>query len=341
MVPQNTYPHPADSASFEDVAVAELGNLGASTTQALVKNAQVRRLDLNLLLIFASIGRLRKLSAAASELNLTKSAISHALNRLRDIFNDPLFVREHGGVQPTPRAATLLPKVMTIIQLSNDALMLDESFDVSTDTRELRIGAVEYVEALLAPQLVRICQAEAPKMRLAFVPMTRSNMIETIASYKVDLGMGSYLGEAAGLDVEPIRQDEYIVVSRRDPSRAGVVMTRDRYLAANHISISSENQPQRIIEGIMTAMGVSRHISAHMPHYISAFSAVARSDCLLTVTHLLANQLAGPLNLEIHPFPFPHERQTISIISPILARHDPAIQWIKQKCREAAAALDD
>lgn len=303
-------------------------------------NVQIRRLDLNLFLIFAAIGRHRKLSAAANELHLTKSAISHALNRLRDIFKDPLFIRDHGGVQPTPRAATLLPKIVAIIQQSNEALMLEESFDAKSDERELRIGVVEYVEALLAPELIRICSIEAPRMRLTFIPMTRLDMIETIASYKVDVGMGSFMGEASGLDVEPIRQDDYVVVCRRVAERANEPMTRERYLAANHISISSENRPQRIIEGVMTTMGVSRRITALVPHYVTAFAAVARSDSLFTIPRLLANQLGGLLNLEIHPFPFPQEQQTISILSSALARHDPAIQWIKQKCREAAASLE-
>lgn len=307
----------------------------------LVKNVQIRRLDLNLLLIFAAIGRYRKLSAAAEELGLTKSAISHALNRLRDIFGDPLFIREHGGVQPTPRAATLLPKINGIIQLSNDALMLDESFDPSTETRVFRLGCVEYVEAVLAPSLMEICRREAPLIRLVFVSMTRSDMIETISSYKVDLGLGSYTGEASGVDVEAIRQDEYVVLSRADADTAHLPLTRERYLFGSHVSISSENQPQRIIESVMTTEGVSRHISALVPHYISALGIVAHSDCLLTVPRLLASQFAAPLNLRIDPFPFSYEQQTISLLSPSLARHDPALQWLKQKCREAALSLGD
>jgi len=308
-------------------------------SHSLIKNVQIRRLDLNLLLIFAAIGRHRKLSAAAVELRLTKSAISHALNRLRDIFEDPLFMREQGGVQPTPRALTLLPKIMTIIQLSNDVLMLDETFDPMNDARELRIGAVEYVEALLAPELIRICREEAPQMRLVFVPMKRSDMIEMIASYRVDLGMGSFIGEASEVDVEAICSDEYVVVGKRDAAQGDTVMSPEYYLAASHVSISSENQPQRFIESVMTTMGVSRRISAFVPHYLTAFGVVARSNCLLTIPRLLAAQLAGPLNLQIHPFPFSHQLQTISILSPHLARHDPALKWLKQKCRDAVVAL--
>ena len=305
------------------------------------QNLQLRRLDLNLLLIFTSIGRHRKLSDAADELNITKSAISHALTRLRDIFKDPLFIRGHNGVQLTPRATTLLPRIASIIELSHDVLALEQSFDTSTETRVLRIGCVEYVEALIAPTLTCTCLLEAPHMKLVFVPMTRSDMIDAISSYKVDLGLGSYIGEASGLDVEAMRQDEYVVVSRSEHYGQSRAMTRERYLAANHVSISSESHPQRIIESIMTTEGVSRHISALVPHYNSAFRIVANSDCLLTIPRLLAVQMAEQLKLTISPFPFSSQKQTISLLSPILARHDPALQWLIHKCRHSIDKLGD
>lgn len=299
--------------------------------------AQLRRLDLNLLMIFAAIARHCKLSAAAAEMNLTKSAISHALTRLRDIFEDPLFVRAQGGVRPTPRAETLLPKIVAIIRLSNDALSINESFDTRNDSRHLRIGAIEYVEAILAPELVRICRQEAPNLKLSFVPVTRLDMIEFVAGHKVDVAIGSFIGDTKGIEVEPVGQDEYVVV-RRPSANVGPI-TREVYLQSAHVSISSEKQPQRVIEGVMTAMGTARKISAFVPHYITAFGIVANTDCLLTTTRLLAEQMGKALDLEIHPFPFPHESQTISVLSLPLARHDPAVVWLREKCHEAASAV--
>lgn len=291
---------------------------------------------MNLMIVFAAIGRHRKMYAVAEEMGMTKSAVSHALNRLRDIFDDPLFVRELGGVKPTPRAATLLPKVAAILQLSNEALMLEDSFDPVCDQRELKIGAVEYVEAVIGPELIRICNEEAPQMRLNFSPMTRIGMIDAVASYKVDIGLGSFAGETAGLYVEPLHRDEYVVVRRR--LAAGEVrepITRDEYLAQRHIAICYENQPQRVIEGVMSMIGVSRRTIALVPHYITAFTAVSQSDCLLTVPRLLATTMARRFDLEINPFPFPHESQAISAVSSKLAKHDPALDWLQTKCREA------
>jgi DNA-binding transcriptional LysR family regulator len=301
-----------------------------------VTSTQLRRLDLNLLLIFAAIGRYRKLSAAADELNLTKSAISHALTRLRDIFEDPLFVRDHTGVQPTPKAATLLPKIAAVISMANDALMVEKTFESSTDTREIRVGAVEYTESLFAAELIRIFQKEAPRMRLTFVPMLRSEMIEMVSSYKVDLGIGSFNGEAPKIDVEIIFFDEYVVVCGKSSSWAGLPMTAEAYLTADHIGISSENQPQMALENLMTTMGTSRQIRVLLPHYMGAFGAVARTDCLLTIPRLLANQATEMFDLRIVPFPFAPPRPAISMLTHELARHDPALIWLKTKFREIA-----
>lgn len=299
----------------------------------------MRRLDLNLLLIFAAIGRYRKLSAAANELHLTKSAISHALNRLRDIFEDPLFIRDHSGVQPTPKAVTLLPKIAAVIEMTNDALMLEKSFDPSTDTREIRIGVVEYTESVFAPELTRICREEAPQMRLTFVSMLRSEMIEMVSSNKVDLGIGSFNGEAPRIDVELVCFDEYVVVCRKYSPWADCLMTAETYFSADHIGISSENQPQKVLENLMTSLGKSRQIRVLLPHYMGAFGAISRTDCLLTIPRMLANQAAALFDLKILPFPFPPQRQAISMLTHDLARHDPALSWLKGRFREIAQKL--
>lgn len=308
-------------------------------SQHHIKSAQLRRLDLNLLLIFAAIGRHHKLSAAAIELNLTKSAISHALNRLRDIFEDPLFVRDHVGVQPTPKALTLLPKIIGVIELTNDALMLEQSFNPYTDTREIRIGAVEYAETVFAPELARICLEQAPGMRLTFVSLLRSELVELVSSSKVDLGIGSFSGEAPKIDVELVCFDEYAVVCSKASPWMKQPLTADAYLSASHIGISSENQPQRVLENLMTTLGVSRCTRILLPHYMGAFGAVACTDCLLTVPRLLAAQAAGRFDLEVLDFPFAPLRNAISTLTHSLARHDPALIWLKGKFREIAAAL--
>ena len=296
-------------------------------------NGQLRRLDLNLMLIFAAIGRHRRFSAAAEELCLTKSAVSHAVNRLRDIFNDPLFIRRQSGVELTPSAATLLPKILAVIELSNDVLMLERSFDAATDERELRIGAVEYAISIFGPELARICEREAPAMRLRFVSTRRTEIIELINSCRVDLGIGSFRGNLDRIHVEHLYLDRYVVACRRGSRWTDAPLTAQRYLEAGHIGISNENEPQSAIESLMTQLGESRRQTVLLPHYMAALDAAGPTDLLLTIPERMAAEVQAYFGLQLLPFPFGAEVQTISMLSQELACHDPALRWLQEKLR--------
>jgi DNA-binding transcriptional LysR family regulator len=116
-------------------------------------DAQLRRLDITLLLVFDEAIASGKLSAAATRLGLTQSAISHAVKRLREIFDDELFVRTPRGVQPTTRALALRGPVSEALRLLGGAVG-SASFDPARDERVFRIAATDYETALFAPLLL-------------------------------------------------------------------------------------------------------------------------------------------------------------------------------------------
>ncbi len=115
-----------------------------------LKDAQLRRLDMTLLLVFDEAIATGKLSAAASRLGLTQSAISHAIKRLREIFDDELFVRTPRGVQPTTRALALRAPLSEALRLLGCAVG-HASFDPARDERVFRIAASDYETSLFAP----------------------------------------------------------------------------------------------------------------------------------------------------------------------------------------------
>src|SRR6186713_2483094 len=115
---------------------------------------QLRRLDGGLLLVFRELLRTGRASIAAERLGLSQPAISHGLNRLRDLFGDPLFVRRPHGFEPTRRALELGPQVDALISLANAALNPDAAFDPARTNRLFRFAAPEFVIALIGGQLI-------------------------------------------------------------------------------------------------------------------------------------------------------------------------------------------
>src|SRR5690348_16868634 len=108
---------------------------------------KLRRLDGGLLLVFRELLRTGRASQAAARLGLSQPAISHALGRLRDLFDDPLFVRRPHGFEPTRRALDLGPQIERLIGLADAALSPDARFDPAHSRRVFRFGAPEFVTA--------------------------------------------------------------------------------------------------------------------------------------------------------------------------------------------------
>ena len=101
----------------------------------------IRRLDGGLLLVFRGLLRRRQTTAVALELGLSQSAVSHALTRLRDLFEDPLFIRRPHGLEPTRRALELAPRVDALIDLARETLEREGIFDPARSTRRFTLGA--------------------------------------------------------------------------------------------------------------------------------------------------------------------------------------------------------
>src|SRR5215813_14937949 len=110
---------------------------------------KIRRLDGGLLLVFRELLRTGRASVAAERLGLSPSAISHALTRLREVFDDPLFIRRPHGFEPTRRAEQLGPQVEALLALAHRTVTRDAGFDPAASTREFRFAAPEFVAALI------------------------------------------------------------------------------------------------------------------------------------------------------------------------------------------------
>jgi DNA-binding transcriptional LysR family regulator len=125
-------------------------------------NPNLRQLDGTLLLVLQALLRERKTTAVARMLGMSQSAVSHALSRLRELFDDPLFVRQAHGLLPTRHALELAPRIDALLLAADEALGLAHDFDPRVARRAFRLGAPDYLAALLAPALLVSFSKHAP-----------------------------------------------------------------------------------------------------------------------------------------------------------------------------------
>ena len=128
----------------------------------------LRKVDLNLLPVFETLMHERSVSRTADRLHRTQSAISHALERLRQQLQDPLLVRQGADMVPSPYALHLMAELQPLLRQLAQAMALPEAFKPADTTRTFRIAMRDFLAGLFA-DLLHLCRSQAPGVRLQWV----------------------------------------------------------------------------------------------------------------------------------------------------------------------------
>src|SRR5882724_10574829 len=148
--------------------------------------------DLNLLVVFAVVMRERSTTRAGNRLFLSQSAVSHALRRLRTLFEDDLFVRASQGVAPTPRAEALYRDLLPCLQEIERKLRERDAFDPAISDRTFRMGLPSSLDVCVTPLLLDRLAVVAPAVNLVIRPVDLHTGPRMIDDEEIDLGVSSF-----------------------------------------------------------------------------------------------------------------------------------------------------
>ena len=254
-------------------------------------------LDLNLLRTLDALLETQSVTRAATKLGLGQPATSHALARLREAFDDPLFVRSGRGMQPTPRALALREPVRRWLEEGQRLVRDVGQEDPSLTERTFELRLPDLV-APLYPAIARAVHEVTPRARLAFRSRASND--------PVDLASG-----AADLLITPLPPDGPGLVSRRlGRLRFGVVARSAHpgigrsarlglrsYLAHGHVVVRTGHGGRSIVQDALARAGHERRISFEVPSFLAALVTVANTDALFTVPVEPARPLFDSLGL--------------------------------------------
>lgn len=283
----------------------------------------LEQLDLNLLLTFDVVYRERNLTRAARRLFVSQSAVSHALSRLRAQLGDPLFVRRAPGVVPTPFAERLAPGIAEALRLLRHTLER-EDFDPAQDLRRVTVAMHDELEPVLLPPLVAQLRAAAPTVEVECVRLERGSLERDLGSGRLDLVID--VAQAAGPEIRhaPLASDVFAVVSRRRRP-----LDARRYLAAQHVTVSSRRTGPSLEDMLLSRLGHERSVVVRCRRYEAACRIVADSDLLLTAPRLHAQGIAARLSLIVRPLPFELPPVTRALYWHRQVDTDPRSQWLR------------
>lgn len=295
----------------------------------------LRRIDLNLLVILDALLSEQHVTRAAERLHLSQPAVSHALARLRDLLGDPLLVRQGGGLVATARAlelATPLADALAQVQ----SLLAPNRFDPASARRTFRLAMSDYGAALLLPGLARALREQAPGIDLVISHASREGMQEGVLSGEIDLAAGVFPDLPAELRSTPLFEEHYACLVDRDSLPPGGVLDLPTYLARPHVLLEMRGSGTPEIERALTAIRERRHVAISLPHWGIAPQLIQGTDLILTVSSQgLLN--IDPRHLLVVPPPF-----YIPSFGFVLAWHkrrggDGALQWLIAQVQDVLA----
>ncbi len=304
-------------------------------------------LDLNLLRVFDEVMAERNLTRAASNLAMTQPAVSNALRRLRETLGDELVRRSGYGVEPTPLAENLWPRIRDALEQLRETLTPGD-FDPQRARTSFVVAMADATAAKIVPGLVHILEHEAPGVNLRILPLTTRDPRDMLESGTVDLAIGHFPGVVAELTAGHLQETvprfhhqrlydgEYVVAMRKGHPLAGSRLDLDTYCAARHLLVSFSGRPYGYVDEALAALSRQRRVVLTVNQFFTAGRVVATTD-LLTVLprHFLgATGMTHELSWQDLPLSVPAvhvdalwHRQSV---------HQSAHRWLRQAVERAS-----
>jgi DNA-binding transcriptional LysR family regulator len=302
-----------------------------------LRDTELRRLDLTLLLVFLGLLRHRKARAVAAELGLTQSAISQALRRLRAVFGDPLFLRRPHGMEPTAVAMALEAPLARAVEGLRGALGMARAFDPARAEGVVRIAALDAEQAVLVPPLAARLRAAAPGLRLAVLPLSRAAAVEALADGRADLALG-FLWDAPGtVSAELLYTEGFLVAGRAEVLHEAPGLSLAAYCAADHILVSPAGDLRGIVDDRLEAAGRARRVVLSLPAFLPALAAAAASAALVTLPARVARRFAPGFGLVLAEPPVAIRRFPVSVFWHRRNDADPRTAWLRAQLAACGA----
>jgi len=305
----------------------------------MLNEIDLSRIDLNLLVVFEAVMAERGVSRAAQRLNLSPSAVSHALGRLRRLLNDPVFLKTPKGVVPTERALALVEPITDILARMRQVVASAEPFDPARSRRRFMLAMPDAVTAVLLPPMLGRLVQEAPGIDLGVIGTLLEGALGDLDGRRADIAIQPLSDTPARFLSEPIYAEEFAIAVRSGhPLEADFSLAR--YCECNHILVSTAGGFHGLVDTLLAEMGLRRRVAVSVPNFLLALAIVAETDLVAAVpTRLLAAHAERHGIVTIAP-PEPWGRAPLHAIIPRVALMDEGSAWLFRLLREVAAAID-
>jgi DNA-binding transcriptional LysR family regulator len=310
----------------------------------MLNEIDLSRADLNLLVLFETVLAERHVGRAALRLNLSASAVSHGLGRLRRLLNDPLFLRTPKGVVPTARAAELAAPVADILARVRSVVSTAQPFDPKRSSRRFTIGAPDGVSAVILPAFLAELRRAGPGIDIGVRQILPAPARVWKTSFD-DL-------EARAMDIaiipaddiparfsERILYEEDFVVAMRAGHPFGKKPTLERYCATQHLVVSLTGDAHGFVDELLAQQGRSRRIALTVPNFMFALATLAETELIAALPRTFVAVHGKHFGVVGMKAPLPLDRSRIRAVAPRAAMADAGLAWLFDVLGRAGQAV--
>jgi DNA-binding transcriptional LysR family regulator len=300
-----------------------------------MKTIHLSRIDLNLFVVFDAIYTEGGITRASKRLSLTQPAISHALGRLRELFDDALFLRQGKAMIPTPLARVMIDPVRQSLQGFESTLQRVDRFDPATADKHFTVGMRDVRELTVLPNLLHTITRTAPFIDIAIVRAERNQLENELVAGTLDAAIDVRLALSDEVRRQRINGERLIVVARPRHPHVKRELDLETYLAQEHILVSSRRRGFGVEDYELSRHGLKRRIRLRCQHYFAACRVVNETDLILTMAERYARIVNRLFRNRLLPFPLEAPDYDAYLYWHANADADPANRWLRKRLMEA------
>jgi DNA-binding transcriptional LysR family regulator len=291
----------------------------------------LRRFDLNLLIIFEVLMTERSVSRAAERLGRTQSAISHSLSRLRGQLGDPLLIKAGVRMQPTAFALDLIEQTRPMLRGIQRVLSPRYVFEPAHSQRVFRVAAPDFMLTVFAHLLSRL-RSEAPGVSAEWTAPREPTLLD-VAEGQIDVAIvPAELHLPEGVASEAVGSLGWRCFGRKDHPAFGK-WSRRTWTQWPHLVVRVGDSLTSPVNVAASAAGLERTIAGWVPHFSAIAPVLANSDLLATLPAVAMAETMHAFDLESREVPFPIAPLPHAMVWSTTRSRDPAMTWLRDRLR--------
>ncbi|MGC1510197.1 LysR family transcriptional regulator [Ketobacter sp. MCCC 1A13808] len=293
----------------------------------------MRSQELTLLYVFDAIMTEGSVTLAANRLSMTQPAVSNAIARMRDHWQDPLFVKKGRQIEPTAFARSLWEQVRDPMHFLSTAVE-SSVFEPSESRRKFRIAIADmWVDLFWLPLLEKVSQ-QAPNVDLYAVPYTLGGVVTQLREANVDLVLGPLNQHDSSLRSRFLMSNVFRLVMRRNHPLSGTPVSMADYLAARHLLVSQSGDARGIVDSALQQEGLHRRVAMTVNHFSAVPKLLTHSDLIAVVPEVVAGGTQYRSELWITDPPMAIDPVPVYLIWHTRLDRDPGLTWMRNLLEE-------